>query len=210
MYDYHGTYICANISKIAPEVAILPVKFMSGTKGTIEDAIMSINYAIKRGATIINCSWNFNEYSEELYNVIKKNKDIIFVCAAGNSSINLDDEKLYPCSYKLDNIITVGAVDNKGNMYSSSGYGKAVDLVAPGVDIEVIVPDNDETTVSGTSISTSYVSATIALMVSTNPDLKPIQIKEILIKTASKISTLKGKCYANGCLNISGAVISSK
>ena len=207
LYDYHGTYICTNISQIAPGVSILPVKFMSGTKGTIEDAISAIEYAIERGAVIINCSWNFDKYSEKLYRLIKENSNVLFICAAGNSSINLDKENIYPCNYDLENIITVGAMDEEGYVYGSSGYGKQVDIVALGVDVEVIVPDNAITKVSGTSIATSYVSAAVALMLSLDADLTPYKIKDILKETATPMSTLKGKCDGNGCLNIRKALL---
>lgn len=210
LYDYHGTYICTNIAQIVPNASILPVKFMNGTKGTIKDAISAINYAIQRGAKIINCSWNFNTYSQELYNIMKENSNVIFICAAGNSSINLDEEEIYPCSFDLDNIISVGAVDSEGKMYSSSGYGNSVDIMAWGVDIDVIVPDNDITQVSGTSIATSYVSATVALMLAVNSKLTSVQIKEKLCKSSTQVVSLKGKSLSNGYLNIRKAISECK
>lgn len=210
LYDYHGTYICTNIAQLVPNVSLLPVKFMRGTKGTIEDAIEAVNYAIERGAKIINCSWNLNKYSQELYDIMKENKNIIFVCAAGNSSVNMDEEEIYPCSFNLDNIISVGAVDAKGKMYGASGYGNSVDIMALGVDVDVTVPDNDVTSVSGTSIATSFVSATVALMLALNPKLTAVDIKRTLVDTANPIAKLKGKCLSNGCLNVKEAILKCK
>ena len=36
LYDYHGTYICTTIHKVAPKVKILPVKFMKASS-TVSD-----------------------------------------------------------------------------------------------------------------------------------------------------------------------------
>lgn len=127
LYDYHVTYICTNIAQIAPDVSVLPVKFMSGTKGTIEDAISAIEYAIERGA-----------------------------------------------------------IDEEGCMYASSGYGKKV-------DIEVIVPENAITKVSGTSIATSYVSAAAALMLSLDEKLTPNEIKKYTKRNCNTDVDIKGK-----------------
>ena len=114
LYDYHGTYIATTILTVSPNSKILPVKFLNSTYGTVEDSVNAINYAISRGAKIINCSWNFNNDDKELFELIKNHPNVLFVCAAGNSNINLDNDILFPCSYNLDNLITVMAVDNRG------------------------------------------------------------------------------------------------
>jgi subtilisin family serine protease len=105
LYSYHGAYISSVIFKIADRAKVLPVKFLRGTIGTAEDAVAALQYAIDRGAEIINCSWNFKEFDQDMFNIIKNNPDVLFVCAAGNVNINLDMEPLYPCSFNLDNII---------------------------------------------------------------------------------------------------------
>lgn len=71
LYDYHGTYVASTILKVFPCAKILPVKFLNSTYGTIEDSISAVKYAISRGAKIINCSWNFNDDSKELFELIK-------------------------------------------------------------------------------------------------------------------------------------------
>ncbi|MBQ0038556.1 MAG: S8 family serine peptidase [Clostridiales bacterium] len=207
LYDYHGTYICTNIANLVPNVSILPVKFLNGTKGTVKDAVEAVKYAIAKGAKVVNCSWNFETYSKELFDVMRENKDVIFVCAAGNSNINLDENKLYPCSYNLDNVISVGAVDANGNIYDTSGYGNAVDIMAPGVDVEVTIPNDEITTANGTSIAASFVTATVALMLAVNPQASPAEIKATLVASATPAEALQGKCAANGYIDIKQAIM---
>lgn len=206
LYDYHGTYIANLILDVAPNVKLISSKFLKGTKGEARDAIHAIEYAIDNGATIINCSWCFNRDEKELYNLMKKNEDIIFVCAAGNSNLDLDENEVFPASYQLDNVISVMAIDNQGKMYDLSGYGSHVTIAAPGKDIWVTLPENDQEFVDGTSASTAFVSATVALMKLSNSRLTPKEMKHILIDTASKIDVISDKCEAGGCLNVAQAL----
>lgn len=207
IHDYHGTYICSAIVKVAPEITLLPIKFMEGTSGSIEDAVKSIEYAIEHNANIINCSWNFYDYSQELYNIIKKNPDVLFVCAAGNYNADLDNVPIYPCSYNLDNIINVLAVDNTGFIYSTSGYGKnSVHIAAPGVAIKVVLPENDETFVDGTSIATAFVSAAAGLILSNDPSLTAVEIKDLLLKSVQPLESVEDLCISGGMVNIYNSI----
>lgn len=199
LYDYHGTYISNTILDIAPKVKILSSKFLKGTEGDAYDSIKAVQYAIDNGAKIINCSWCFEKNEEELYQLIKDNSDVLFVCAAGNFRLNLDETFVYPACYNLDNVISVMAIDNAGEIYDVSGYGLNVDLAAPGKDIYVTLPENDQTFVSGTSIATAFVTGTAALMKSMNNELSPEEIKNIMNKTTKKLSSLKEKCKSE-CL----------
>jgi subtilisin family serine protease len=207
IYDYHGTYVCTTISRVAPETSILPIKFMESTKGNIEDAISAIEYAIQNGAKIINCSWNFYDYNESLFNLMKKNSQVLFVCAAGNYNIDMDEAPLYPCSYQLENLITVMAIDNTGELLSSSGYGKiSVDVAAPGKNVKVILPENKEGYIDGTSVATAFVSGMSALILAKNQELSPIEVKNIIISSTRKLPSLSEKCLSGGIIDIGKAV----
>lgn len=208
IHDYHGTYVSTTIAKIAPNAKILPVKFMESSYGSIEDAVLSIRYAIENGARIINCSWNFNDYDEDLFNIIKDNPDILFVSAAGNSNTNIDKSPLYPSSYELENIINVMAINNNGKIHNTSGYGvKTVDIAAPGVGVKVILPENDITYIDGTSVAAASVSATAALLLSEDSSLSPKEIIEIINSSARKIDSLEHLSKSGGYLDVYTSII---
>ena len=180
---------------------------MESTSGSIEDAVKCVKYAIEQGADIINCSWNFYEYNQALYDVIKDNPDVLFVCAAGNYNANIDYVDIYPCSYDLGNIINVLAIDNEGKKYSTSGYGKnTVHIAAPGVSIKVTLPENDETYVDGTSVATAFVSATAGLVLSTDISLNAVEIKERILKSVQSIESIEDLCISGGMVNIYNSV----
>lgn len=211
LYDYHGTYVATTIAKVNPNAKILSVKFLRSTSGSSDDAVLAIKYAISRGARIINCSWNFNNPDDNLLNLIKEHQEVLFVFSAGNSNIDIDLDAIYPCSYNLDNTITVMAIDNKGMIYNASGYGKtSVDIAAPGVDVKVTLPEDEETLISGTSVAASYVTGASSLLISKNSNLSPKDIKNILVSTASKKSNLESLCISGGILNISDSIYELK
>ena len=197
IYDYHGTYIAGTISSshdsgticgVCPESKILPLKFMSGTEGTIDNAIEAIEYGYSMGVRIFNCSWDTTTYNQELKDVISKYSDCLFVCSAGKYKQELKEVPAYPASYELDNIMSVGAIDNTGELYEFSGYGDGVDIYAPGESIIGLLTDDENDTVfaDGSSISTAFVTGVAAILMGQDKNLSVSQIKSILINTATQ------------------------
>ncbi|UPM56338.1 S8 family serine peptidase [Gottfriedia acidiceleris] len=149
--DEHGTHVSGTIAAeltidkkgivgVAPNVKIVPLKFLGPYGGTTADAIEAIEYAKNKGIKITNNSWSGGEYDPLLEEAIE-NSNSLFVAAAGNDGMDNDEEGAYPASYESSNILSVAAVDNKGNLASFSNYGaESVDVAAPGVDILSSVP----------------------------------------------------------------------
>ncbi len=214
-FDYHGTYICECIAAndnelpgIAPNITVLPLKFMEGSSGNSEDMIRAIQYACDHGAKIVNCSFSMSDYSNELYEVIYNHPNVTFVCAAGNENLNLDCDKIYPASFDLDNVISVTAIDSNGIVYNYAGYGTKVTVAAPGVNIKVRFSKDNTGYIDGTSVATAMVTGICSLMLSVNENLTPLEIKEILVNSSTLTEELHGKCSANGYINAFGALLS--
>lgn len=89
---------------------------------------------------------------------------------------NLDLTYIYPACYDLENIICVGACDRSGYIYEYSGFGKIVDIYAPGEEIYCLMPENTYNYSEGTSLSVAMISAVCAIKKSLYPN---ISIKEI-------------------------------
>ena len=135
-------------------------------------------------------------------------------------------------------VISVGATNEKGKLaaFSSRGvFGNAQfspTLVAPavnivslrattsqtgiigiasGVDTSRLTPNELPyyTTASGTSFSAPQVAGAIALMLETNPTLNPLQIKDILQKTATPLPPYFRHEVGAGMLNVHAAVLQS-
>lgn len=188
--DYHGTFLASlivgahvpenQVWGVAPNVKILPLKFMRGSKGNVEKAIDAISYAYERGVRIINCSWDSAVFHEELYEVMKNYNDILFITSSGNESVDLSVTPLYPCNYELDNVICVVATNNQGDFYEFSGYNKETAVAAPGEQILGILPEGDLIFSDGSSYATAYVTGVSALIKSQYPNLSAEEIANIL------------------------------
>ncbi|MCZ4221671.1 S8 family peptidase [Pedobacter rhodius] len=89
------------------------------------------------------------------------------------------------------NWIEVGASaykDDDNLKADFSNYGKyTVDVFAPGFLINSTAPDNKYEELDGTSMASPVVSGLAALILSYYPDLKPAQVREIIMKSVSKV-----------------------
>lgn len=179
--DYHGTMIAGILTDenygVAQNIKYLPLKCFRGTEGSIDDVVQSIEYAYDLGVRIFNCSWDTNQYSDKLFDVIKSYPDAIFICSGGKNYDNLDTTSVYPACYDLPNIICVGGIDASGDIYEFSGYGKEIDIYAPGADIYSLMPENTYNYSEGTSLSVAFVSGAIALAQSIDSSISCEDIK---------------------------------
>lgn len=90
------------------------------------------------------------------------------------------------------NWIEVGASsykDDEDLKASFSNYGKYnVDVFAPGFMINSTVPGSKYDEYDGTSMAAPVVSGLAALLLSYHPELSPAQVREIIIKSVSKVN----------------------
>ncbi|RPF36707.1 type VII secretion-associated serine protease mycosin [Streptomyces sp. TLI_185] len=188
----HGANGSAGVKGLAPKAKILPVR-VSATKGDkyTKDWGAGVRYAVDQGASVINLSFN----DSSAYPNSKAAKaieyaqahDVVVVSGTGNDAGSVN----YPAA--LPGVVAVSAVDKGLNPWSKSNTGN-VTVAAPGVE----VAQADSTTKSGyavadgTSGSTAYVSAIVALLRSKYPDLTAGQIINRLVKSASFLNN-KGR-----------------
>lgn len=209
LHDYHGTFITSIISSshsnaiagIAPNVKILPLKFMNGSSGDINDAIRAIEYAHSLGVDIINCSWDSIIYNSRLEETMKKYSDILFVCSSGKYKNDLLKVPTYPACFDIDNVICVTALNNCGELYEFSGYGSLADVAAPGCDVIGMYPDSEFSFSTGSSYAVAYVTGIAALIKSVNSDLNSAEIAEILKMGVKEIDGLHNLVASNGIID---------
>jgi subtilisin len=95
---------------------------------------------------------------------------VVFVVSAGNDSRDLGKDKVYPCSFNLENVICVGSIDANRKISSYSNYGKGVDVYALG--------SYEQGRFTGTSFAAPIVTRAIVAMKSKHSLLSYSQIKE--------------------------------
>ncbi|WP_193774783.1 S8 family serine peptidase [Vallitalea guaymasensis] len=198
--DTHGTHIAGVIANLAPNVKIVPLKFISGDIGYTSEAIEAIKYAKDLGIKIINCSWGSMQFNKALKEVMAES-DILFIGSAGNDGVNSSQYPVYPASYDLSNIVSVGASYDNGNLTIFSNYGEDVHIAAPGKDILSTTPNNGYEYLSGTSMSAAVVTGISALLQSNMPDYTSSEIAVKIKKNVTVNSRLENMVATSGIID---------
>ena len=145
-------------------------------------------------------------------------KGVLFVISAGNEGKNVTDIPNFPMKFYMENgekkffsnMIVVGAnswmkkwsqekdPENKNVKFDLSApfsnFSKeAVDIFAPGVQINSTVPNNKYKKIDGTSMASPEVTGIAAILKSYFPNLTAQQLKEVIISSARQYPGLMVK-----------------
>ena len=194
-YAYsHGTHIAGVIAEAAQyydaDMEILPLCVFDDGLAYTSTIIEAIAYADNAGAQIVNMSLGGTQYNQALYDVISAS-DALFVCAAGNSRSDNMVVPVYPASYDLPNVISVGSV-NRDDGYSYFSNYSNIDVAALGRDVHSAKPGGGTMPMTGTSVSAAKVSGTAAVVLSCN-DMDSSTLKARLIDSADSLTNLYNK-----------------
>ncbi len=229
LQDFHGTHVAGSIGAVgnngigitgvAWHVKIMSLKFLGGAqgKGSTSNAIKGIYYAIdmrNRGVNVrvINASWGGGKESQSLRQAIAdaNSAGILFVCAAGNAGVNVDEEPDFPATYSIDspNAVSVAAITQSGSLASFSNFGhNSVSVAAPGVSIFSTYPGTYGT-LSGTSMATPHVSGIAVLLWAQEPLLMPAEVKRRIVDTSEPLPSLVSILSRSGRASAYDALLS--
>ena len=214
----HGTHVSGiiaacrgnglGIDGVADNVRIMALKVVPDGDEKDKHVANAVIYAVDNGARIINMSFG-KDYSP-LKEVVDQafsyavDHDVLLVNSAGNSAENNDVVDTFPNRYLNDNKteelntwISVGASDSeKGDALAASFscYGKeTVELFAPGKKIYSTTPNNKYSSASGTSMAAPVVAGVAALILSQQPDLTALELKDLLLESGTQYPGLDVK-----------------
>ena len=186
--DGHGTAMAAIIAAsgsvvegFSPATKILTVRITNGAGGTPDMMAAGIKYAISQHVSVINLSQRTITTDSNLASAIQEAlaANIVIVAASGDETLSTVD---YPAAYP--GVVAVGAINQSGSIWSNSNTGPQVTLAAPGVNVPTEDNFGSAATTDGTSASTAYVSATVALVRAEHPSWTVGQVIRDLIGTA--------------------------
>lgn len=238
----HGTHCAGNVAArsdngkgiagVAPNVKIMVLRFLGDKgQGEIAGAIKAIKYGVDNGAKVLSNSWGSegdgganDPDTQALKDVITYAQDhgVLFIAAAGNGHQGVgydndtDSKPGYPASYTHENIISVAALNEAGELGSFSNWGRtSVDIGAPGVkvfstvvqsekysDTVIDIPGLLTATWDGTSMACPHVAGAAALYWSQHPEKSWQDVKRAILSSARPNNALNGKSVSNGSLDV--------
>jgi type VII secretion-associated serine protease mycosin len=192
----HGTHVSGiiaaatgngkGITGAAPGVRILPVRVLdTNGSGSTTNVLEGIIWAADHGADVINLSLGGSGGSSTYQSAIRYalSKGAVVVASAGNEA-QKGNAPSYPAAYP--EAIAVAATTASGARSSFSSYGSYIDIAAPGSAVYSTIPSGYASW-SGTSMAAPYVSAAAALVAARYPQLSPLQIRDLLERSADDL-----------------------
>lgn len=172
--DGHGTHVTGTVvalrdnglgvAGVAPEAKVLALRVLDQDgNGDWSDVVDAMEYAGDLGVRVVNMSLGAQSAIPAVTEVAEAHPNTLFVVAAGNDALDLEDFTYYPCEAPAANVLCVGASDAHDRRASFSNFGSdAVDVSAPGVSI-ISTMAGDYWYQQGTSMAAPNVSGVAAL-----------------------------------------------
>ena len=206
----HGTWVAGilgarlnnglGIAGLA-NITIMPLR----AYGLAEFIGEAIYYAADMGAAAINMSLGGTFDHEIIAEAVQYAWDqgVTQVAAAGNSGFDLP---VYPAAYP--EVIGVSATDANDELWDDSNFGRWIDMSAPGVDVLSCYccqpGERSYRAADGTSASSPHVCGVVGLMLSVDPTLTPLEVRDFLCENADDLGDPGFDIYF-GCGRINAA-----
>jgi thermitase len=181
----HGTAVAGIVLQIAPNATILPLRVLGPDgSGDVLNVAQAIDWAVAKGARIINLSLGSGERSKVVQDAIAraKSRNVMVVSSAGNDNL---PAITYPASDAAgkggEYGLSVGSVSTSGVKSSFSNYSSSLEMVAPGENVYTPGPDSTLVSWSGTSMAAPMVTGGLALALGERVD---VPLKDVTMKMA--------------------------
>jgi len=183
----HGTAIAGIIGRLAPEAAIGSFRVL-GERLRSRTAIIreGVRQALDRGYHILNCSFGCGredhvlQYKDWIDEAYIRNRHIVAAC-------NNQDFTRREWPGHFPTVITVNfvLVDQPEALFYRPGH--LVEFAARGQDIEVAWLAGSRKKVTGSSFAAPHVAGLLARLLSSCPDLPPLEAKALLQQLAAPL-----------------------
>ena len=172
-----GTNNAKGVASLAFNARLLACKL--GNVLTTANSTRAITYSANNGARVISMSYGGPSQSLAEQDAVNYawSKGVVIFAAAGNAN---NTAKSYPAAH--NNVISVGATNSSGAKASFSTYGTWVQIAAPGQSMlsTYLSADNSYASMSGTSMACPFAASLAGLMLSRNPNLTNVQVRDIM------------------------------
>lgn len=175
----------AGVSGVGWNFRIMPIRVSEAAGGgaSYENLLQGIQWAAEQGAKVISTSYSGIGYAPiETTGEYVRGLDASMLWAANNSATD-------HAGWDFEHVIVVGASDQLDQRASFSGFGRGLDLFAPGVSILATTVDGGYGFKTGTSMATPVANGALALVRSANPKLSAAHAEHVLMHSCDPWGT---------------------
>jgi subtilisin family serine protease len=179
----HGTQVASIIYFLEPRINLMPIKAIPKSGMAMKQELaQGIVAAVDRGAKIINISAGVISSSADLEQAVRyaEEKGVVIVAAAGGNGTGIE----YPAAYPT--VLAVGGVNRNNERLYNSNIGSELDVVALG-EYATIGLRGECYAGAGTSLATPIVSVYAARILLNNLELKPQEVRDMLLNSVVDI-----------------------
>jgi hypothetical protein len=209
----HGTHVagCAaaaanngvGVAGMGWNLRIMPIRVSEAANGgaSYENLLQGVQWAAENGAKTISTSYSGIGFEPiETTGEYVRSLGASMLWAAGNSGTNHS-------GWDFEHVLVVGASNSSDLAAGFSGYGRGVDLFAPGVGILSSTTDGGYQAWSGTSMATPVANGALALIRSANPALSAEHAEHVLLFSCDPWGVqVDDETYGFGRINLRRAV----
>ncbi|MDL2357273.1 MAG: S8 family serine peptidase [Pseudomonadota bacterium] len=193
----HGTHVAGIVVQDNPFAEVVAIR---DTLPLADDAAAFHrirDFLRTNKVRVVNMSWGFAAdrnptadlaaFEEQMLKLFTAFPDTLFVAAAGNDDDAIDKHRFLPASLSAPNLLTVGAVDQDGQVTFFTNVGSHVALYANGDMVHSVGPTGYPLEMSGTSMAAPQVCNVAAKSLSQHPSLSVAELKHLLIDGADEL-----------------------
>jgi len=188
----HGTNVAGIVLQVAPQAKIMPLRVLGPDgSGDVANVARAIDWAVAKGARIINLSLGSTDNSKVVQDAINRATaaNVLVVSSAGNANISKITFPAANAELKGSgtNALSVGSVDLTDTKSSFSNYASQLEVVAPGENVYAPAPGNMLAAWSGTSQATPMAAGGLALALGQTLKVPTSDLMQKLASTAVSV-----------------------
>lgn len=193
----HGTHVAGIIVEGNPFVELVAIRDPQLLDARADRFRRIAEFLRANKVRVVNMSWGLDTgsmpaadvaaFEKHMLDLMAAFPDTLFVAAAGNDDNSIDKRRFLPAGLNAPNLLTIGAVDQDGQVTFFTNVGSGVSLYANGNMVHSIGPTGYPLDMSGTSMAAPQVCNAAAKLLSQHAHVSVAELKRLLIDGADEL-----------------------